>query len=199
MNFPDQKYQIIYIDPAWQYDNVGSQGTARSMNLLKQKDQAGNKNHYESMSMEELLDLPISKIADKNCHLYLWYTNSFVREAHQLCEKWGFNYKQTLTWVKTFSNGKIITNGVGFYFRGCTEHILFATKGKLPRGDKTLKNLVIYPRGEHSEKPNIFRDLIVKQSGDLPRIEIFGRRIIHGWDVIGNDEKLQNQPLEVFS
>ena len=143
--------------------------------------------------------MPISKIADKNCHLYLWYTNSFVREAHQLCEKWGFNYKQTLTWVKTFSNGKIITNGVGFYFRGCTEHILFATKGKLPRGDKTLKNLVIYPRGEHSEKPNIFRDLIVKQSGDLPRIEIFGRRIIHGWDVIGNDEKLENKPLEVFS
>ena len=139
MNFPDKKYGIIYIDPAWQYDNVGSDGTARSMNLLKQKDQAGNKNHYESMSMEELLDLPISKIADKNCHLYLWYTNSFVREAHQLCEKWEFNYKQTLTWVKTFSNGKIITNGVGFYFRGCTEHILFATKGKLPRGDKTLK------------------------------------------------------------
>ena len=62
-----------------------------------------------------------------------------------------------------------------------------------------MRNLVIYPRGEHSEKPNIFRELIVKQSGDLPRIEIFARTKVHGWDVIGNDEKLQNQPLEVFS
>jgi len=184
MNFPDKKYGIIYIDPAWEYEQTGVQGSA--------------KNHYDTMSMKELLDLPISKIADKNCHLYLWYSNSFVREAHQLCEKWGFNYKQTLTWVKTYSNGKIIT-GAGFYFRGCTEHILFATKGKLPRGDKTLKNLVISSRGEHSKKPNIFRDLIVKQSGDLPRIEIFARTKVHGWDVIGNDEKLENIPLEVFS
>ena len=184
LNFPDKKYQIIYADPSWNYDEAWGNGSA--------------KHHYESMSMKELLELPISKIADKNCHLYLWYTNSFVREAHQLCDAWGFNYKQTLTWVKTYSNGKIIL-GTGYYFRGCTEHILFATKGKLPRGDKSLKNLVIHPRGEHSEKPNIFRDLIIKQSGDLPRIELFARTKIHGWDVWGDDPKLQNKPLEVFS
>ena len=183
MKFPDKKYGIIYIDPAWSYDENWGNGSA--------------KHHYESMSMQELLDFPVQKIADDNCHLYLWYTNSFVREAHQLCEKWGFNYKQTLTWVKTYSNGKMVL-GTGYYFRGCTEHILFATKGKLPRGDKTLRNLVIYPRGEHSEKPNIFRDLIIKQSGDLPRIELFARQKIPKWDCWGNDEKLQNQPLEAF-
>jgi len=184
LSLPDKKYGIIYIDPAWNYDESWGNGSA--------------KHHYDSMSMTELLALHIQKIAETNCHLYLWYTNSFVKEAHQLCDAWGFNYKQTLTWVKTYSNGKIIT-GTGYYFRGCTEHILFATKGKLPRCDKSLKNLVIFPRGEHSEKPNIFRDLIVKQSGDLPRIEIFGRKIVHGWDVIGNDEKLQNEPLEEFT
>ena len=193
LNFPDKKYNIIYADPAWEYDLTGVDSCTNGKYL-----RGTAKQHYDTMSMKELLDLPIQKISDKNCHLYLWYTNSFVREAHQLCEKWGFNYKQTLTWVKTYSNGKMVL-GTGYYFRGCTEHILFATKGKLPRGDKTLRNLVIYPRGEHSEKPNIFRDLIVKQSGDLPRIEIFGRTIVNGWDVIGNDEKLQNQPLEVFS
>ena len=81
LNFPDKKYGIIYIDPAWNYDENWGNGSA--------------KHHYESMSMKELLELPISKIADKNCHLYLWYTNSFVKEAHELCEKWGFNYKIT--------------------------------------------------------------------------------------------------------
>ena len=193
LNFPDKKYNIIYVDPAWEYDLTGVDSCTNGKYL-----RGTAKQHYDTMSMKELLDLPIQKISDKNCHLYLWYTNSFVREAHQLCEKWGFNYKQTLTWVKTYPNGKIIT-GAGFYFRGCTEHLIFATKGKLPRGDKTLKNLVISSRGEHSKKPNIFRDLIVKQSGDLPRIELFARTKIHGWDVWGDDPKLQNKPMEAFS
>ena len=184
MKFPDKKYNILYIDPPWNYEENWGNGSV--------------KHHYDSMSMKELLDLPVSKIADKNCHLYLWYTNSFVREAHQLSEKWGFNYKQTLTWIKTYSNGKIIT-GTGYYFRGCTEHLLFATKGKLPRCDKSLKNLVIFPRGKHSEKPNIFRDLIIKQSGNLPRIEIFARQKIPNWDYFGNDEKLENKPLESYN
>ena len=183
LEFPDKKYQIIYADPPWPYDENWGNGAV--------------KHHYESMSMKELLELPIPKITDQDCHLYLWYTNSFVKEAHELCEKWGFNYKQTLTWVKTYSNGKIIT-GTGYYFRGCTEHILFGIKGKLPRKDKTLKNLVMCPRGDHSEKPNIFRNLIIKQSGDLSRIELFARTKVHGWDVIGNDEKLENLPLENF-
>ena len=62
-----------------------------------------------------------------------------------------------------------------------------------------ISNLIVSPIQEHSKKPNIVRDKIIQLVGDLPRIEIFGRTKVHGWDVIGNDEKLQNQPLEVFS
>ena len=182
------KYNIIYADPAWNYDENWGNGSAH--------------HHYESMTVDEIKNLPIKEIADKNCHLYLWYTNSFVREAHEVCDTWGFKYKQTLTWVKLYNNNKLQT-GLGYYFRGTTEHILFGVKGKLPRIRKDLINVIetkghaIYEKNshfsQHSKKPNKFRELIVQHSGDLPRIELFARQKIPGWDYFGNDPRLTNQ------
>lgn len=193
IDFPDKKYNIIYADPPWRYDENWGNGAAE--------------NNYDLMNFDEIKSLPVKNITDDSCHLYLWYTNSFVREAHELCDAWGFTYKQTLTWVKLYDNNKI-NMGMGYYFRGATEHILFGVKGVLPRLRKDLINVVettghaVYEKnngfGNHSEKPNKFRDIIVKHSGDLPRIELFARTKIHGWDVWGNDEKLNAKPLEEF-
>lgn len=175
-----KKYQIIYADPPWKYKENWGNGAV--------------KHHYETMNNKEILELPVANIADKDCHLYLWYTNSFVREAHQVCDAWGFKYKQTLTWVKQYSN-KNIEMGLGYYFRGATEHILFGVKGKLPRINKSLINVIetdgqaVYEINsrKHSEKPYKFKKLIVDHSGDLPRIELFARQKTQGWDVWGNE------------
>ena len=108
MNLPNKKYNIIYSDPPWSYKENWGNGSVH--------------HHYESMNIDSLKSLSVSDLADKNCHLYLWYTNSFVREAHELCDAWGFNYKQTLTWVKLYKSLKK-EMGLGYYFRGATEHI----------------------------------------------------------------------------
>ena len=87
------------------------------------------------------------------------------------------------------------------------EVVIFA---RLLRGQQTFKKIgrfaakkvkqwIKAPAFIHSKKPNEVREKIVQLYGDIPRIEIFARTKVHGWDVIGNDEKLQNQPLEVFS
>jgi len=178
--FPDKKYNIIYADPAWSYKENWGNGAVH--------------HHYESMSNESIKDLPIDDISDVNCHLYLWYTNSFVREAHKICDAWGFKYKQTLTWVKQYKSLKT-EMGLGYYFRGSTEHILFAVKGKLPRLRKDLLNVIetdgqaVYEVNsrKHSEKPEKFRNLIIEHSGDLPRIELFARQKVEGWDCWGNE------------
>ena len=73
------------------------------------------------------------------------------------------------------------------------------TKGKPKRLDAGITNLIVSPIQEHSKKPNIIRKKIIQLVGDLPRIELFARTKVHGWDVWGNDEKLKNIPLEVFS
>ena len=192
MLLPNKKYNIIYADPAWSYDeNWGN---------------AAVKHHYETMSVKDIIDLPVKDIADDNCHLYLWYTNPFVREAHEVCDAWGFEYKQTLTWVKQYSNKKVET-GLGYYFRGATEHILFGVKGKLPRQRKDLKNLIetdghaVYEINSrrHSEKPDLFRDIIVQHSGDLPRIELFSRHKMNDWEVWGNEIEETTTLSEFFT
>tara|TARA_R100000995_G_scaffold75402_2_gene44732 strand:- start:2968 stop:3510 length:543 start_codon:yes stop_codon:yes gene_type:complete len=175
-----KKYNIIYADPPWSYKENWGNGAVH--------------HHYDSMTAKSIAELSVQDIADDNCHLYLWYTNSFVREAHAVCDAWGFKYKQTLTWVKQYSN-KDIEMGLGYYFRGATEHVLFAVKGKLPRLRKDLKNVIetegsaVYEINsrKHSEKPQVFRDIIVQHSGDLPRIELFARHEKEGWDVWGNE------------
>jgi len=166
------KYQIIYADPPWQYDENWGNGAVI--------------HHYVSMLLNDICALPVSKIADDNCHLYLWVTNPFIREGLEVVDAWGFQYKQLLTWVKTEAN-MAINMGLGYYFRVATEHCIFAVRGKLPRLDKSIKNVFLAPQTKHSKKPEIFRDLIIRHSGDLPRIELFARQKVEGWDCWGNE------------
>ena len=121
-----KKYNIIYADPPWKYKENWGNGAV--------------KHHYDTLDFEALKNMKIKDISDKNCHLYLWVTNPFLKEGLELLKEWGFEYKQTITWIKTYKNGSPIM-GLGYYFRVCTEHCLFAVKGKLPRLDKSMKNV----------------------------------------------------------
>ena len=40
---------------------------------------------------------------------------------------------------------------------------------------------------EHSKKPTIVRERIVELVGPLPRIELFARQTVDGWDCWGNE------------
>lgn len=78
--------------------------------------------------------MPVSDLADpEGCHLYLWATNNYLPAAFECIKAWGFEYITTITWMKD----KV---GLGQYYRGITEHCLFATtKKRLPYkidGDK---------------------------------------------------------------
>ena len=115
MNFPDKKYGIIYIDPAWEYEQTGVQGSA--------------KNHYDTMSLEDICNLPVQQIADKNCYLFLWATSPTLKEALQVMESWGFTYKiVAFVWSKT--NREM---GLGHYTRTNHEFVLLGRKGSLER------------------------------------------------------------------
>lgn len=180
-----RRYGIIMADPPWMYDSTWGNGTVI--------------NHYKQMSVDDIAAMPVGRIARRNAHLYLWYTNPFVREAHRVCDAWGFKYRQTITWVKTRPDGKP-RMGLGYYFRGATEHILFATKGALPRRNKSMLNVVDHvgggeaaylPLGRHSVKPDQFMDMAVQYSGQLKRIELFARRTRRDWDSLGDAGSLR--------
>ena len=117
-----------------------------------------------------------------------------------MIKAWGFTYKTVaFTWIKTNKKSSSYFIGMGSWTRSNAEICLLATKGKPKRLDAGISQIIVSPVQENSKKPNIVRDKIIQLVGDLPRIEIFARTKVHGWDVIGNDERLENQPLEVFS
>jgi len=168
---PNKKYNIIYADPPWKYKRDGNHSAASV---------------YDVMDLQDIKNLDVNSITDTEAHLYLWVTNPFIQEGLDVCKSWGFEYKTILTWVKTYKDGTPIM-GMGYYFRGCTEHIIFAIKGKKKCKNKNTKNLFFDNQTKHSQKPAIIRDLIVNCSGDLPRIELFAREKTEGWDVWGNE------------
>ena len=162
-------FQTIVIDPAWDYAEEGDNdafGRGRPI--------------YCAMSIEDIAALPVDKIADKNCHLYIWVTNRSLPKSFQLMDKWGFRYVTCLTWIKPHY-------GVGNYFRGQTEHILFGVKGQQPLKRHDVGTWFEAPRGErHSAKPDEFYSL-VESCSYAPYIDIFGRRDRDGWSVWGEN------------
>ena len=171
------KYQIIYADPPWRF-KVWCFGTGRG----RLPD-----NHYPTMALEDICSLPIKDIMDKNCILFLWTTFPKLQESFQVIESWGFTYKSAgFVWVKTNKSGSYWM-GLGYWTRGNPEVCLLATRGHPHRVDKAVPQLLVAPRGKHSVKPDEVRDRIVQLVGDLPRIELFAREQIEGWDAIGYD------------
>jgi N6-adenosine-specific RNA methylase IME4 len=157
-------YRTIAIDPPWAYSNKATRNAAA--------------NHYRTMTQDELENLEVPAADD--CHLYLWVTNNFLRDGLDLLESWGFAYKTMLTWVKP-------QFGLGNYFRSATEHVLFGLKGSLPTNGKDVPNWFKANRTKHSEKPDLFYDIVERVSPE-PRLEMFARRRrLSGWDVWGHE------------
>jgi site-specific DNA-methyltransferase (adenine-specific) len=176
MKISDKKYQIIYADCPWKYDNA------------KNNDPAMGGKTYPTMSIKELCELPVDNIADKDCALLFWATMPKLKEAFTVIDAWGFKYITcAFCWVKQNPNGGGIYSGLGHWTNGNAELCLFAKKGHPKRMVKNIKQIQMWPRGRHSAKPPQIRGEIVKLFGDLPRIELFARQKTDGWDVWGNE------------
>lgn len=168
----NKKYQIIYADPPWTV-KAGPPwaSSGKSRDLI-----------YPTMSVEDIKNLPVKDIADKDCHLYLWTINKYIKESYDVAKSWGFNVSCMITWCKP-RHGL----GLGGAFVQTTEHLLFCRRGKLPTNIRVDTTWFEHKRLKHSEKPQLFRDLILKASGDKKRIELFARQKTEGWDVWGNE------------
>jgi N6-adenosine-specific RNA methylase IME4 len=140
------------------------------------------------LSVDEIAALPVSDMAERDAHLYIWTINAYLTETYDIARAWGFRPVVLLTWAKA-PHGK----GLGGTFIQTTEHILFARRGScaaLSRVDTTWWQ---WKRGDHSAKPEAFMD-IVEQVSPAPRLEMFSRRARFGWTTWG-DEALHGMEL----
>ena len=143
---------------------------------------------YNTMTIAEICALPVADIAADKCALFLWTTNPLLNDAFKVILGWGFKYKTVaFYWNKKCKHSDNLTFGMGHYTRPNCELLLLAMKGSLDVLDHSIRQVVEATILKHSEKPAIFRDLIVKLFGDLPRIELFARERVQGWDSWGNE------------
>jgi len=180
-----KKYQIIYADPPWRFKNWSMKELAVRGEKWARKN---GRSPYDVMDNQDIYNLPIEKLADKNCILFLWATYPKLQEALETIKAWGFIYKTVaFTWVKQNKVSDGWHFGLGYWTRGNPEICLLATKGKPKRQSKCVANLTISHLREHSRKPDCIRNKIIDLVGDLPRIELFAREKTEGWDVFGNE------------
>jgi N6-adenosine-specific RNA methylase IME4/transposase len=164
------RFATILIDPPWDW---GDEGDVNQLGRAKPD--------YATMPFDELLRLPVGNLADVDCHLYLWITNRSLPKGFGLMEAWGFRYVTCVTWAKP-------SFGMGNYFRGQTEHLLFGVKGSQPLRRKDAGTVFYARRGDggHSSKPIEAYELIESCSPG-PYLEMFARRQRDGWTAWGAD------------
>lgn len=170
-------YRTIVADPPWRYQKDTSMGTKSG----------AAEGIYSTLSMAEIAALPVGDLAEDDAHVYMWVTvprlfgdrDDRTLAAADVLTAWGFEFKTMLTWVKPGAGG------MGWYFRGQTEHVLFGVRGKLPIPPEVREpNVFTASREGHSAKPRSFLDLVERVS-PAPRVELFARQPRLGWDSWG--------------
>lgn len=172
-------FQTIVADPPWPYKTPGAFKTGNTG--------ASAEARYDLMEMADLEALPVERVAADNAHLYLWTTNGFMEQAYTLARAWGFRPITILTWVKLTKDDKVSLGGTGYYYRNCTEHMLFCVRGSL-RTDQSENRptAFLWGRTPHSAKPEESYRLIESASPG-PYLEMFSRKRRIGWRCLGNE------------
>jgi len=171
------KCGTVLADPPWRFSNRTGKMAPEHKRLLR----------YETMSMQEIYELPVPQLAAPQSHLYLWVPNALILEGLEVMKRWGFTYKTNLIWYKIRKDGGPDGRGVGFYFRNVTEVVLFGIRGSL-RTDKPGRkqvNIIYTRKREHSRKPDELYEVIEKCSPG-PYLELFARHKREGWAQWGN-------------
>jgi N6-adenosine-specific RNA methylase IME4 len=162
-------YQTIVVDPPWRFD--------RQPKCVRPK--------YGLLDLECVKRFPIPDLAATNSHLYLWVPNALLKEGCDVMNRWGFDYKTEIIWIKH-------QMGVGNYYRNSSEPILFGVRGKLPTLRRDVRTWFLADRRQHSRKPDEFYRIVESMSPG-PRIDVFSREYRPGWDQLGDQCDFFNQ------
>lgn len=178
LSFSPACFGTILADPPWQFKNRTGKVAPEHQRLMR----------YPTMTLEEIMELPVARIAKAQSHLYLWVPNTLLAEGLEVMKRWGFTYKTNLVWYKIRKDGGPDGRGVGFYFRNVTELCLFGIRGSLrtlPPGRRQV-NIVSTQKREHSRKPDELYP-VIEACSPGPYLEMFARHERANWVHWGNE------------
>ena len=176
IQLPTKKYGVIYADPPWLFRTRSEKGKEKSP-----------EQHYDCMSLDDICKMGVKDIALDDSVLLMWVCDPMLDQAFKVIDAWGFKFKTVgFTWAKTNKNTLGFFTGLGYWTRGNPEMCLLATKGRPKRIHKDVAQLVVAPRGRHSEKPLLHGE--IERLCEGPYIELFARKKTRDhWDFWGNE------------
>ena len=179
-------FGTILADPPWQFANRTGKMAPEHKRLMR----------YRTMPLEEILEMPVARVAKRQAHLYLWVPNALLGEGLEVMRRWGFTYKTNIVWYKVRRDGGPDGRGVGFYFRNVTELVLFGARNGLRTSQPGRRqvNLIASQKREHSRKPDELYG-IIEACSPGPYLELFARHARPGWHQWG-DEMLEGDEDE---
>src|SRR5436189_3207507 len=182
----ERPFSTLLADPPWQFTNKTGKVAPEHKRLSR----------YATMTLDEIIALPVSQVTAPTAHLYLWCPNALLPEGLAVMKAWGFTYKSNIVWHKVRKDGGSDGRGVGFYFRNVSELILFGVRGKNARTlapGRRQVNLLATRKREHSRKPDE-QYAIIESCSPGPFLELFGRGTRPGWVTWGNQATADYQP-----
>ena len=176
-----RRFGVILIDPPWDFVTRSPRGQDRCAS-----------SHYDTQTFEAIKALPVAQLAADNCALFVWMVDWEPRLALDLIEAYGFKHKTTaFTLVKSNRSGEGWHMGQGYWTRANPETCWLATHGHPTRLNADVRQLLIAPLGEHSEKPSEVNDRIERLVSG-PYLELYARRERLGWVTWGDEIARKN-------
>lgn len=178
-------FSTILADPPWRFANRTGKVAPEHRRL----------DRYSTMTLDDIKALPVSDVASKNAHLYLWVPNALLPEGLEVMKAWGFRYVSNIVWAKRRIDGGPDGRGVGFYFRNVTELLLFGVKGSMRTlaPGRSQVNMIETRKREHSRKPDEQYELI-RACSPGPYLELFARYPQPGWTAWGDESPDEVKP-----
>lgn len=183
---PEKKFGVIYADCEWKFEPY-----SRETGMDRAAD-----NHYPTTATDALCARPVGDITAKDCVLFLWATAPMAQHAFRVMEAWGFEYKTECIWNKVRAGN---ARGPGYWFSGEHEKLLVGTRGSVPAPapGTQWRSVIDAPVGAHSQKPEIFAEMIEDYFPNLPKIELNRRGPARlGWDAWGNEAAVAEAAAE---
>lgn len=185
-----ERFTTVLADPPWRFQNRTGKMAPEHRRLSR----------YGTMSLADIMELPVPQIVQDRAHLYLWVPNALILEGLEVMRRWGFTYKTNIVWYKVRKDRGPDGRGVGFYFRNVTELLLFGIRGNNNRTLKpgrTQTNIIVSRKREHSRKPEEQYDIIERCSRG-PYLEMFARHPREDWVQWGNEAPEKAEQLKLL-
>lgn len=192
---PKAHFGCIVADPPW---NFKARTALQMQNWNSRRDA---EKHYAVMTTEDIMALPVTEIAAKDAHLWIWTTGPCLALTFDVIKAWGFRYSAVgFTWVKLkrshgagqlrlLSSGELdreLHVGLGLTTRKNAEFCLLARRGNARRIAKNIREIIMAPVREHSRKPDEAYTRIEQYCAG-PYLELFARQSRAGWSSFGNE------------